>query len=506
MDAACDGMARIFRGRPLGLHDSHRCETLKPGRSVRILQTNHSSPDLIPSPVLDPQQVVCGPQYPDRHEAGRVLSLRTSRGEYDLEPVIARLPPEQQPELLVVRADSSLGSLPRNLGSHRAVLVVGDTHHNPSPITSLLNYALSEPFECVILDYTRQHAHFFAEVGLERVYWLPGFNVERIVIPSMGGARFPMSFVGTVGPLHGRRNAVLEALHRAGLPIEVLSASRQEARLLHAGSAISLNCSLNGCLNLRTLEIVASGSCLVTDRLGPESGLDILLEEAREYIAYDSIEDCVEKCRRYLHDFGKVTEIAQTGKAAYERTLAPERIRQNFFELISDGIVRPEFGLNRDRRFALEVTADRAKLMARIAVYEVLQAMQRANERSSVLVAPSVDPRVVSDAIDLARVETALDATTGAEAWKPAEAFWRRVGLGEGLRRIRRREQIETERWDGVIATCADWRSRCYDTIFERNSRAVLIVPDLGNDGDCDRELAAAGFIRLTDRAPVFTK
>jgi len=39
---------------------------------------------------------VCEPQYPDRQAAARVLSLRASRGEYDIEPVIARLPPEQR--------------------------------------------------------------------------------------------------------------------------------------------------------------------------------------------------------------------------------------------------------------------------------------------------------------------------------------------------------------------------------------------------------------------------
>src|SRR5882762_6466257 len=50
---------------------------------------------------------------------------------------------------------------------------------------NLLDYVLSEPFAAVIFDYTRQHAHFFVEAGLRNVYWLPGFNVRRIV-PQIG--------------------------------------------------------------------------------------------------------------------------------------------------------------------------------------------------------------------------------------------------------------------------------------------------------------------------------
>src|SRR5216683_7639606 len=102
---------------------------------VKILQSTHSTPDFIPPPPLEPHQVICGPMYPDRREAGRALSVKTALGDYDIAEVVSGLPPEQRPELVVVRADTSRANLPRNIAGLPcpAVLVVGDTHHQRSP-------------------------------------------------------------------------------------------------------------------------------------------------------------------------------------------------------------------------------------------------------------------------------------------------------------------------------------------------------------------------------------
>jgi len=470
---------------------------------VNILQSTHSAPDFIPPPPLDPQQVICGPMYPDRRDGERVLSVRTAVGEYDIADVVEKLPVGQRPDLVVVRADTSRANLPRNIAGLRcpAVVVVGDTHHQRSPITALLTYALSEPFAAVILDYTRQHAHFFLEAGLGHVYWLPGFNIERLPVKPVP-TDIPMSFVGGVDRVHPRRLAVVEALRRAGLPLQVGRAPRQMARAIHARTRINLNCSLNGDLNLRVLEVLASGGFLLTDRLGIESGLDALFEDGRHVVLYDSIEDCIEKSRRYLRDGLAAAAIARAGHAAYEERLAPERIRADFFALCDSGRVRPEFALA-DRRSALPPAPDRAALMRRIASYEVLQALQLAHEAPAILASAAADPHLLSDAADLVRLRLGVDAID--EGGGCRDAFLERAGVASAVRRLRSLTDIRGTRWDALLATRADWNSRRYETVFTRNPGALLIVSDLGEDAPATQALAAAGFQRLTEVAPVFT-
>src|SRR6266851_6338763 len=137
---------------------------------MKILHSTHSAPAYIPPPALAPGQIVCGPLYPNQSIDGRVLSVRTPHGEYDIAQVMDRIPPEQRPDLLIVRADASGLNMPRNVAAARcpAVLVVGDTHHMRNPIGRLLLYACAETFAAVIIDYTRQHGHFFIEAGLPR--------------------------------------------------------------------------------------------------------------------------------------------------------------------------------------------------------------------------------------------------------------------------------------------------------------------------------------------------
>jgi len=478
---------------------------LAPGRdAVKILQSTHSPPDFIPPPPLEPDQVICGPMYPDRRDGDRVLSIKTALGEYDIAEVVAKLPAGQRPDLVVVRADTSRANLPRNIAALRcpAVVVVGDTHHQRSPITTLLTHVLSEPYRAVILDYTRQHAHFFLEAGLEHVYWLPGFNVERMAVRAQP-MDIPMSFVGGVDRVHPRRLAVVEALQRAGLPLQVGRAPRAIARSIHARSRISLNCSLNGDLNLRVLEVLASGSFLLTDRLGIESGFDALFADGRDLVTYDSIDDCIEKSRRYLRDGLAAAAIARAGHAAYETLLAPERIRADFLALCDSGRTRPEFVLA-DRRSALPRQRDRAALLRRIAAYEVLQAMQLAQEAPAILATPGTDPCLLSDAADLIRVRLAVDAID--EDGGKLDAFLASAGVAGCIRRLRGVGEIRDGRWDALLASRADWSSRRYDAVFARNPAALLIVSDLGEDAVAARALEKAGFKRLTEVAPVFTR
>src|SRR5512140_962599 len=98
---------------------------------MRILFSTGSPAAYMRPPALSDAQVNCGPDWRDEHDAdGRVRSLATPLGEYDLASVAARLPPEQRPEAVVCVVDASWRNLPRNLAAFPCprVLLVADTH------------------------------------------------------------------------------------------------------------------------------------------------------------------------------------------------------------------------------------------------------------------------------------------------------------------------------------------------------------------------------------------
>src|ERR1700752_3043196 len=158
---------------------------------MRVLFSPHPSPRYMDPPRLSPDQVVCGPARPDRSEGNRAISLKTPLGRYDLAVQIERLPAEQRPDLVVVRADATRRNRPSNLASVKArrVLLIGDTHHGRAPIEGLIRYARSEPFDLILLDYTRQHGHFFQEAGLREVHWLPAFAIDPSPVPDLVAPR-----------------------------------------------------------------------------------------------------------------------------------------------------------------------------------------------------------------------------------------------------------------------------------------------------------------------------
>src|SRR5690348_12760004 len=269
---------------------------------MKLLFATSVDPAYFPPPALSDDQIVCGPKFSDGQR-----TLQSPTGDYDIVELVSKLPSAMRPELLVVRVESAKIAIPRNIGALGipAALLIADTHHNPQPIQSLLQYALSEPFEWTIFDCCRQHAHFFVEAGVKNVTWLPGLNIVRSPIsPRQLKPDIQVSFVGTVDAQHSHRAVLIDVLKHARVPLQAGRASPADTRSLHAHSMISLNCSLNGDLNMRTFEILEAGGFLLTDKLGLESGLDLLFDIGRDLIVYESAKDCLGKVRWFLQNPG----------------------------------------------------------------------------------------------------------------------------------------------------------------------------------------------------------
>jgi hypothetical protein len=346
-------------------------------------------------PVLGERQVVCGPDWADaRDGAGRRVSLATPVGEYDLAAVAQRLEAEDQPDAVVALVDAGCRNLPRNLQAFRCprVLLVADTHHMPSPLSTLLSYAASEPYDRIVLLYDRHHLEFFRAFGLQKLHWFPGLTFPH-GDAAVRGARNPrrnvsLAFVGQVGKFHPRRTRVLEALSAAGLPLD-RKMLPQDAALAHYGSSlIGLNASLNGDLNLRVFEILSTGGALLTDRLAPASGLGELLREGREMITYGSEDELVDRASQAIAHPTDTFTIGQAGAAWFDTHFSEAARRAAFEALVFSGTQPAAFPMPPAGKSVFlpgnSLVAQRA-----IAVYELVQDVHRSEETVRVGLCPA---------------------------------------------------------------------------------------------------------------------
>ncbi len=480
---------------------------------MKILHSTHTRPIYIPPPVLAPDQVVCGPRFPDVQDGSRIVSMTSPEGDYDIAEVLHRLPADQHPDLLVVRTDSKRENQPRNLSAVKGqkVLMVGDTHHQVEPIRAMLDYAMAEPFDRIVFDFTRQHAHFFIEAGLKNVHWLPGYNVMRVPVDADAAPEEPVSMIGKMDKrYHARRIAFCNEIARAKLPFVMGEAPLEKARARHARSIINLNCSLNGDLNLRVLEVMIAGGFLLTDRLSPQAGLDLLFKDGEHYVSYGSIPEGVERCRELLEDRARTRRIAAAGKAAYEEKLAPEKTIAAFFDLLADRPIRPEFDLKQDRRATAGIGPEQGSLRRRIRLYEIVQEIHRVREFSNLLFGPTVDRRLISDLADLPRMRSSVDGTGDRRALKQTLDYLDAVDVLEGIRVQSKPDDFRTVPWRIVAATQADLRGIGLRAALDASSKPLLLLTDVDAGGQLSAQtnefLARRGFRPQGDGSPLYER
>ncbi len=362
-------------------------------------------------PRLAAEQIVCGPDFADeRDRAGRWLSLKTPAGEYDLSTVLARLPEEQKPDVVVCLVDAARRSLPRNLGSFKGprVLLVADTHHLKSPLIGMLRYATAEPFTRTVLLYDRHHASIFHSAGVRNLHWFPGLTLphdDSVV----GAVRKParvarIGFVGQAGAFHPRRARILTALTQRNLPVVIKALPQAEGLKFYGESLLGLNTSLNGDLNLRVFEILASGAALVTDRLAPQSGLAALLTEGRECLAYDGIEDLADTLIDALAQPERTRDIGQAGAAWFDLNFNATLRQAQFARLVQDGVSPDRYAFSAEEKTHVHFAGDLGRLLRSVVAYEQVQELHRTQERVTIALPASAPADVASLLTTLPRV------------------------------------------------------------------------------------------------------
>lgn len=347
-----------------------------------------SHQDRYRKPLFSRREVFCSPDTDDRIAGDRVFGLRMPAGAFDVQEAVRRLPAEQQPELVVVKADATRRNFPRNLGSLACpkVLIVGVTHFLTDPIQELIRYAKSEPFDRIILEVTRHHAHWFTEAGLKNVSWLPAVTFGFLDRPLNPAPSRPLTFVGQTGRHHPYRRQVLDEVRKAGLPLEVLQGSLQETGDIYADSQITLNVSLNGDVNMRVFEALSAGGFLLTDELPEATGLRLLFEAGRHLDTWQTSGELIEKVRHYRDHPDEARRIRAAGQAELIRAHHPDVKLREFYDLVFDGRVNPRYDLALEPRTIVGPAAGTAARcwLDDLPVYESLQELHRHHARVTV--------------------------------------------------------------------------------------------------------------------------
>jgi hypothetical protein len=387
-------------------------------------------------------------------------------GAFDLEALLRSSGIATKPDLIVVWSSALHDNRPANLRAFRCpkLLICGDTHHLDRPIRTMIDYAGQEAFDAVASAYDRHHLHWFLASGFQHCAWLPGITVQDIAPPWQARRTDQVAFVGQFSAaLHGWRRAVLERMASAGIPVRAERASRAEAASLYAESLVSFNGSLNGDLNMRVFEVLSAGGFLLTDRLSPQAGLDLLFRPGQDCETYADADEAMDKLEFYRTRPAAALRIAEQGAATYRRAHRAEDRIAVLRRWMLDGHLPDLLNPRHDLRLATSQADRRFEL--RLAAYEMLQDRQRIPPTVRVLAEPGWPAASVLDLLDLCHTQVSVVGPAPDLRMAAAAA-----SVGEQVVVIEPDEAARQD-WDIVLTTRPGrgeepWRQRAERLVF----------------------------------------
>jgi len=367
---------------------------------------NH--PGYIPPPRFSPNQTTFCPGEPGkgpRYETERHVVHGWTRGPaVDLGEALRAAGRPDTPDLIVVATDVYKKNRMRGLEAFACpkLLLVGDTHHGPRPLETILNYARSEKFDAIAIQFALQHAHWFRAAGFERIAWAPGLSAHLCSPAELVPRPAMVSFVGQSGPVFPRRARLFAALRSAGLPAFHFEVPRPDLEHVLRASPITFNCSINGDLNLRLFEASSAASLLITDRLCAPSGFDRLFEPGVECAVYDTSSELVDLCDHYLRHPKEVAAIAERGRNRVAALMSGDRQAAAIAAwALGDGPAPFETGKDPRSRILRSVSGS---IDDRLAIYQIAQLLHVERENPRVLVGPGCPAVSALDMTDLPRL------------------------------------------------------------------------------------------------------
>lgn len=439
----------------------------------RVLFAHHTKIDYMAPPQLSARQITCGPYCPEVFESGFPRFLNTKLGHYDIEDVIRRIPREDFPSFFIAKSDASRSNFPRHLHKLKIpkVLILGDTQHMYRPLETMLEYVEKEKYDYLITDHKRHHLHFFSEIFKGPILWAPAlfFTSKATVTSPVRNLR--ILFGGNVFASHATRRARLTALQaEVGANLYVTQVGQREYHNMLSCAQVGLNHSLNGDMNLRTVEVPFHGAALLTDRLSPFAGLDELFEDGRDYIGFSSEQELLTVARELIRDPRAANEIALSGQAKARRLFGDRGIPKRLMRFLTDRAAES---------WMLAIAEPRVRYKSnwtspfgtyqRARIYQVLQAEHLKRGSLEVVLALADDTFVALELSDLPNatinVWAEADVISASRARLPPEV----------IQRLRFWVSDREETPSGTIAVTVP---EVLQVLFERWSR-VGVLPEM---------------------------
>lgn len=310
---------------------------------MRLLYTTSSAPAGLIWPALADEQIDCGPLHLDLDLEGQVFSRRTPVGDYDLAALIASLPQEQRPDIIVCVADGRTIAWPRNLAACRGprLLLVGDSQNSPGGLAHLLAYARSEEFDRIVFTHGCLDEALFRVAGLNQTFWFPGLlcpiRDESLPIVRQASRSPKVLAPPASSTRYAALNVHLELLSRASIPVQQWS-SHAETRLEQMGCALaSLVPSERGEWDSAFFETLAAGGLLATGGLGAKAGLERLWPAGPPCAIVDGPETLAARIADWLDAPATTADLRAAGAAWYDRFLGSTPRRAAFAALAFEG-------------------------------------------------------------------------------------------------------------------------------------------------------------------------
>ena len=160
--------------------------------------------------------------------------------------------------------------------------------------------------------------------GFGQSAWLPGITVQHLAPPWQTQRIDQIGFVGQMAPSrHAWRKALLQRGAKAGIPLCAGQSARAQTAAMYAQSPVSFNASLSGDLNMRVFEVLSAGGFLLTDRLSPQAGLELLLRPGHDCETYGYAEELLDKIAFYRRSPAAALRIASRVRRLIARSIWP---------------------------------------------------------------------------------------------------------------------------------------------------------------------------------------
>ncbi len=372
----------------------------------------------------------------DRHpDFGHPRVLRVPFGHaYDVADVIKKLPNGWQPDLFVAKVDAFFNQVPVNVAQLKCpkVLILGDTQHGENPLTRMIQYATTEKYDIYVTDHKRHHLWYYWLAGIHELYWLPGLFLnppdaflpqrqgpfgEKILSPPSKMRINPqfyhdkVVFLGQCGRFHPRRRRIINYLKQHFSNFWAQQIPHPESFVAYNRAPISLNISLNGDLNLRVFEVIAANGFLLTDVLADESGINLILEEAKDYVGYTGLEDLKTYIRELVRNSDLIAQYRRHAFDRYLQDLCPSVMGERLKQLLGGRIIDNRFtsqSLNRIQYHdGIRFSADR------LLIYEIVQEQHKQRESVHILFDARFTTSSVLDFLDLPRTRITVYGADG---------------------------------------------------------------------------------------------